>query len=295
MSTKRKMACILVVAAVASVACLSTLWAQDALLGWRSEDRGAHAVQLKSVEESGTTTILSLKNVSEKPITAFVVAFTNSQEGNFQSHGCFSAETSCLAPGTVFPITYMTSDLLAVPDHTILITAILFEDGTSKGSDRDVEFISSFYLGMMFEAERIKNILVSPMGSNVNNKKEIASADEQDVSDEDLNAIAAAIGSVPQSPQGAIDSLNSVSLPGVSLDDVRTGGSVTRHAFFTGVSSIRQRALREVDELRRKPITFGVVKVLTRTARFAELRRKYEEMSLKHHAICERLQGGIHQ
>jgi hypothetical protein len=296
MLTQRRMTCIIVMAAMVSVACLSTLWAQDALLGWKSEDRGTHAILLKSVEESGITTIFSFKNVSEKPILAFVVSFAGAPEGSFQSHGCFGAESSCFAPATIFPITFMSRDLSTIADRTILIKAILFEDGTSKGSDREVEYINSFNLGMMFEAERIKNIFVSSTDSNMGNKQPHASADERYVSDESLKVLAAAIGTPPQSPQEAFDSLEHVSLPGVSLDNVRTAGSVVHHAFFSGVSSIRQRALGEVDRLRRMPITSNDAKVLPRYAHFAQLQRKYEEMSSKDRAFCERLlQRGIHQ
>lgn len=295
MSTKRKMACMIGVAVMVSVACLSTLWAQDTLFGWKSEGRGTHAMLLYSMKESGIMTTLSFKNVSEKSITAFVLSFANDQEGSFQDHGCFGAETNCFAPGSVFPVTFMTNDLSAVTDRTILITAILFEDGTSEGSDREVEHINSLYLGMMFETERIKNILISPIGSKVNKKQPPASAEEWDINDEDLKALVAAIGKPPQSPQAAMDSLEHVRLPGVSVDNIRTASSVTRHAFFTGVSSIRQRALRELAHLHDRPIAPENSKVPMRPPGFAQLRRKYEAMSLKHHAFCEGLQGGIHQ
>lgn len=294
MSTSRKITCIIVTAAMATIACFSTLWGKEALLGWKSEGRGTHAVQLTSVQESGIVTVFSFKNVSEKPITGFVLSFANDQDDNFQTHGCFGAETSCFAPGAVFPIRFMTQELSTVADRTILITAILFEDGTSEGSGRDVESINSLYWGMMFEAERIKNILVSPMDSNVNNKQTHASVGERYVSDESLSALAAAIGKPPQSPQEAIDSLEHVSLPGVSVDSFRTADSVARHAFFSGVSSIRQRALGEVDRLRRMPTTSNDAKVLTRSAHFVQLQRKYEEMSSKNHAFCERQEGGRH-
>lgn len=42
MSTQRKMVWFTVIVLMTSVACLSTLPAQDALLGWKSEGRGTH-------------------------------------------------------------------------------------------------------------------------------------------------------------------------------------------------------------------------------------------------------------
>lgn len=294
MSTQRRVACIIVMSAMVSVACLSTLWAQDTLFGWKSEGRGTHAMLLYSMKESGIITTLSFKNVSEKSITAFALSFTNASEDSFLGQFCFGAESNCFAPGTVFPVRFMTDNLSTIADRTILITAILFEDGTREGSDREVEHINSLYLGMMFETERIKNILISPIGSKVNKKQPPASAEEWDISDEDLKALVAAIGTPPQSLQAAMDSLEHVRLPGVSVDNIRTASPVTRHAFLTGVSSVRQSALWELAHLHDRPIAPENSKVPMRPPGFAQLRRKYEAMSLKHHAFCERLKGGIH-
>ena len=103
--------------------------ARDPLQGWKTVARTA-ALELVSVQEDSSPmklTTLFLKNVSQKPITAISVAFGEEHEnGGGQNEDCFLS--ACVLPGASYAL-----NLANVSDRTLVIKAVVFEDGTGDG------------------------------------------------------------------------------------------------------------------------------------------------------------------
>lgn len=127
------------------------------------------------------------------------------------------------------------------------ITAVLFGDGSADGSPAEIDFLKGLKLGKALETERVRRLLAAwPV--------------ERGLGDADVESLTVKVGRVPTSPREAVTSLEGVSLADASVAQVRGAKGVGRdrmNAFFAGVCTARNSALRQLNELRLRPTENG--------------------------------------
>jgi hypothetical protein len=203
-------------------------------------------------------TTLFLQNVTQKPITAIAVTFGGSDESGGNSVDCFAGGPTavCVLPGTSYALSQVNAS-----DHTLIVKAVVFEDGSGDGVQRDIDAINFTRLGRMFETERIRNIT--------------------DAADTDFTSLPAKLGELPQSPEAVFPSLEQVKLPGITLDRIRSADATSRMFFLNGVRSAREGTTRRLAEYQRR--------TATPAAALEEMRRDLRDLSGRYRAYCERV------
>src|ERR1019366_5854483 len=116
------------------------------------------ALQLVAVRDDSSRmsmTTFFLQNVTQRPITALAVAFGGSDERGGNYVECFTSGPAavCVRPGASYALSQVNAS-----DHTLIVKAVVFEDGTGDGVQRDIDLITFTRLGRMFETERIRSI-----------------------------------------------------------------------------------------------------------------------------------------
>ncbi|HYP28206.1 MAG TPA: hypothetical protein VE262_15935 [Blastocatellia bacterium] len=96
---------------------------------------------------------LSLKNSSDKPITAFVVAFGRNKVTEEFIHD----ESKFVLPGNTCTKTYPLSPGTPTPEFRI--RAVVFDDGTGEGNVNDVRAITETRLGQAMQYRRFLTAL----------------------------------------------------------------------------------------------------------------------------------------
>jgi hypothetical protein len=174
------------------------------------------------------------------------------------------------------------SDAASVRNHTFQISAAIFADESSEGSQSDVAFVDFRRLGCMTETARVAVILA---------RADLERADDA------VRVLAGKIGTLPRSRQEAFASLELVSLPGVDTPRLKAAlvepGAFA--AFLDGLRNEREDAQRGVDRLKGAPLESTNPRVPNREAVLVTLRQKYEQKDAKYRAYCARVPGGLHQ
>lgn len=246
--------------------------------GWELVATETRALALEAIEEGAPAPSLTsfvLKNVSGKAIRGFILTLGGATD-SFYSRG---VGPDGLPPGTTD--TYIASHdaLSRVTKRTIEVRAVLFEDGTSEGARKFVDDLDARFAGMMLETDRIRNILDVPAN--------------QYLTDAGLNALRERIGQVPKMFEEARASLEGVSLPGLSVSSLNLSDKQVAREFGSGVSAIREGALRKIDALRSPPPGIrGAAAAAVQRDRATRLQQEYRRLSEKNRAYCERRQGG---
>jgi hypothetical protein len=233
----------------------------DPLQGWKTIAR-TNALQLVAVRDDSSRmsmTTFFLQNVSQKPITAMAVAFGGSDERGGHSVDCFAGGPTavCVLPGASYALSQVNAS-----DHTLIVKAVVFEDGTSDGVQRDIDAIIFTRLGRMFETERIRSIA--------------------DAADADFTSLPAKLGELPQSAESVFPSLEQVKLPGITLDWIRSADPTSRMFFLNGVRSAREGTTRNLSEYQRR-------NPATPAAALEEMRRDLRGLSGRYRAYCKRV------
>jgi hypothetical protein len=230
----------------------------DLLQGWKTIARTT-ALQLVAVRDSSpsmSSTTFFLQNVSQKLITALKVTF-GSDGGTGLLVDCFvSTAPVCVLPGT----SYMLSQANA-SDHTLAINAVVFEDGTSNGVQRDIDAISFGRLGRMFETERVRSIV--------------------DAADAEFATLSAKLGGLPKSAEETFPAFEQVQLPGITLDRIRSAAAYSLGSFLGGVRNTREDATRRLAEFQQR--------TATPAAALEEMRREIRDRSNRYRAYCARV------
>ena len=196
----------------------------DSLRDWTVVSNTS-ALRLVAVRESifGTENReLFLQNVSHKAVTAISVSFDDSHPGSqTETVDCFPRV--CVGPGASHNFTD------ADPRRrTLVIKAVVFDDGTGEGMRGEVDAFLFRRLGASFETQRMSNLLRRPSAN--------------------VKSLSATLDGLPQSPSEALDGLRSVNLAGISPDAVRVASAPAQEAFWSGVISTRQGIARRLSE-----------------------------------------------
>ncbi len=259
----------------------SSLEAQDARQGWNFDPKTS-AVVLTAVESSEALTTFSFKNVSERVISAFAVAFgANSRNRTNRYQDWFGAEPAGLSPGEVFNLTIGTREALSFTDRTLQIAAVIFEEGAGEGSSSHIRFLNSRRIGQMLETEHVRKIL--------------GTQESLRMDDEGIKALTRKVGSLPETNEEAFESLEGTHLPDVEVQDLRLTDAGTLTGFLAGVRLAREDALHMIDKLQELPESSSDSGALTRAIVLFRLQQMYEEKSARHHSFLDRTRGAKNQ
>jgi len=249
---------------------------QDPLKGWKPVAQ-TRALSLTAVEESGGRFIFHFKNVSGRTITAFAVSFNSDRENTTNLfEDWFDSEQSGHAHGGEFQLSVLAEET-AGSGKQIRISAVMFEDGAGEGSAYHLDSLRFRRFGHMLENERILAILSS--------KDSYAGA-------AGIAALAQKAGRLPDRPADAFASVERISLPGVSVGELRRAEEGVLAHFMQGVRNARFNLLRKVEDFRKLPAV-SRDKEAAQADFISQLKKSYGEKSRRNHAFCERLKGGI--
>ncbi len=244
--------------------------AADPLRGWRTDPK-TNALELMSVQETEKLTTFVLKNTSAQSITAFAVTHGNAA----YTMDRFLTDTS-IAPGESYSLNVATLDL-AGKTRVIELSAVVFEDGTSAGAEKELENITAHRLGCALELQRVKTILDHASSLPPNSK--------------DLEGLGNQIGRIPATLPEAIASLESARLEGVDVRTLNLGGG-QRIAFLSAVRNTRQDAIQKVSQLERLPLSDPRMSRSPRLVYLDELRRVYGALNAKSERFLRTVRGG---
>ena len=221
----------------------------DPLDGWTTISR-TNALRLSAVRSSDVGSTLFLNNITTKTITAGSVGIGNPNPRGERSQGfdCFPDNGCGVAPGASYAML-----VAMVRERVAVIRAVVFDDGTGEGLQTDIDRILFTRLGRVFETERIRALLDAPGA--------------------DLESLPAKIGDLPQSPEHAMAAVESVRVPGVTLDRVRAADGSSQGAFYGGVRNAREDAGRRVSQAHN----------------IDEFRREIRDLSDQYRAYCQRI------
>lgn len=96
---------------------------------------------------------LSVKNSSDKPITAFVMSFGRNKVTEEFIHD----EGKFISPGNVYTKTYPLPTGTPAPEF--IIQAVVFDDGTGEGNINDIRAITETRLGQALQYKRFLSAL----------------------------------------------------------------------------------------------------------------------------------------
>jgi hypothetical protein len=240
------------------------------LSAWSTTDL-TQAVELSAVYEDSSMWTVSFKNRSTEAITAVAVSF-KADAHHYQDW--LNAEPSSLAPGQTFDLTIAAEDGM---NRKVKISAVIFEDGSSKGDETQVDIMQCHRFGNILESTRIKDILRNRRPSN---------------DDAGINSLLQKLGTLPLSAEDAFISLVGISVPGIKVDSLRQSGEKSRNAVLWGVSTARERALHQMESIKQLPVTSENDATASRTTVLSVLQEQYDAQSKKAHALLLKMQGG---
>lgn len=253
--------------------CGSSLAAfQDPLHGWKAKSL-TNAIMLAAVEESQTTVTFSFKNISGKVISGFAVCFGcdhsgTDKNGTQASSGrdWFGSERNGWMNGEIEKITQLISSN-RMQQHSLEISAVVFDDCTSEGWQPNIDSILFDRLGRILETERIKNILAS--------------------GDLDAKILGGKIGSLPESVDFALNELKTEA-SALSMSNLQPRGTVARGALLNGVRNAREEMLWGLADLRKLPSTSTDSSVLTQAGFISRLQQQYNEKANRNRVYLKR-------
>jgi hypothetical protein len=245
-------------------------FSRSGLADWSVSDSSG-AVELNAAEQQDSMITVSLKNRSSEMITAVALFF---KEDVYHYQDWMNAEPSGLAPGQAFEVTVGADE---AANRKISISAVLFDDGSGKGDSDQLDLMNVHRFGQILEGARVRDIL--------RNRK--ASYD-----DASMNALAQKIGKMPLSTEDALISLAGVDIPGISLANLKQSSEKTRNALLWGVSTARERAVRQIENVKHLPTVSSDEKVPSRTVVLSFLQEQYDAQNKKAAALLARMKGG---
>jgi len=209
------------------------------------------ALVLDKVQKQPYGVVFSLRNVSGKAITAIATSSPPVDRSRYSRHldyldgSCTmlvtgaSLEWKCnlgaLADGATEDWQIGQPEADSNTQRVLNIDAVIFDDGTSEGSRREIRIMNAMRLGNVLETERITNLLAR---SNTDSR--------------DVDALARRVGSQPRSTDEALASLKDTydsELPPAVFDGEDAGAR--RHAFAVGVATARGEATHNLNEITR--------------------------------------------
>ena len=110
--------------------------------------------------------------------------------------------------------------------------------------------------------------------------------------DSGMDALARKIGRMPNSPEDAFNSLVGVDVPGISIAALEQNSKKLRDAVFWGVSTTRERALRQIDNVRLLPVLSADENVPSRASVLSFIMEQYDKQNKKAAALLNRMQRG---
>jgi hypothetical protein len=238
--------------------------------GWVVLDP-TETLALTTIEERDSTFTLSFKNISTEIITAVALSF---RENVQQYEDWLNAESTGLASGHSFEVTAGPED---VANRTVRILAVIFEDGSGKGMAAQLDLMNFHRLGQIVEGTRIGDILRNGPPSR---------------NDSGMTLLTQRIGKMPQSSEEAFNSLEKVNVPGISIVALRRNTEKLRNAFFWGVSVTRERALRQIENVKQLPAISTDEKMPSRAAVLSFILEQYDKQNKKAAALLPHMQRG---
>lgn len=248
--------------------------AQDPLRGWH-EGAGVAEMHLSSVEVAPSRVGLVFTNVGGQLITAFCISLGR---GASYTVDYFDSGSSGLAAGSSYTLWIPIQPGAQPAGRTAEASAVVFDDGTGDGMEKEIACIRVNRLGRMAEGLRIASILERGPASYVG--------------DEGVTKLRQVIGALPESPAEALQSLEGVSLPGVRLSDLRLAGKDVLPDFLAGVRNTRWQMLGKIQGLAGLPITSPDKGAATQGRALAELQQTCRAKAAAYREFCARHQMG---
>lgn len=261
-------ACIAVLTLFVAGQCRIILAFDDSLSGWRVNSLG-DALQLSSVEELPTGIAFNLTNKSDKVITAYSICFGSDGLFNNCHEVDWSTDDSSagLVEGKSDKVILSLNETAQYKNRILQIAAVLFEDGSTEGTQDRVTYLHVKRLGRTLELYRSLSIISSFMDSAMN--------------DSDIENLKNEIGHVPTefNEQLANEMANARDkfIPQLALPNFAKLSNIIRLSFVTGISTTRNRVVFTIMDMRTHPIISADKHVATRAiymSAFRDLLRK---------------------
>jgi hypothetical protein len=226
---------------------------------WKIE-RQTPALEVTAVDTTRDRETITLKNVSSRVITAYVVSAASMSVHTFESIGSGPAHP----PGETWVWT-IGPELGRSVDQTIRILAVVFEDGSTEGNTPKIRELQYQRMGMLLEYARIDRILAAHRGVVV-----------------DKDVLNAAIGRLPETSDEAMRSLANVKFSGRSTREIHPSGpdhpilDRLMDAFLGGVRVARETAQMRLASLDDPSGDTTGDPLLRRSARFDRMMTEFK-------------------
>lgn len=225
----------------------------------------ADALTLAGGEESDVETVFLFKNSSTKLIVVFSVVFDPDIVHSFD----YLETNETLRPGALHRVVISAREL-ARSGHIARILAVVFADGTAEGVQSAIDYIRSKRLGRMLETERIRNLF----------KQAGTGADRVS-----LATLLRDIGSLPNSTEEALSSVENIRLPEAEASSIRTADELAKATFVFGIRGVREDARWSIGEVMQLPEMPDSAAISEAARRFAELKAHYDKVAEKYRAV----------
>jgi hypothetical protein len=239
------------------------------LLGWQSDLPDQHLAIVSVDQAPGGAIRVLLKNTTEKPLNAVVIA-----SGNSKYEVDYSPGLDVPPDGTIE--IRLGGEKAAAGDRRLVVEALIFADGSEYGSRSQILQIASARLGRILEIERITQIL--------------ADAPDQDVSDAFVDTLNTRVGELPASFAEALESVRHIRIGDFDPALYKFDQKRLRDGFFFGVRGARSDALMSLGRLRSLVERPG--NRTTRAALLSSMRTDYAELSRRNGELLRGQTGG---
>jgi hypothetical protein len=239
--------------------------------GWRVEP-GIQTLSCTDVKQSGHLITFTFKNVSDKKIESYRIAFNAHGVVHIHGQDWFDsdAENEKFMPGDISKMILDQVEAEEFSSHDFKIIAVTYPDGTGEGNAIEIQRLRYEHLGRIFETERINKIFGKY--NNLNDENAI-------------KELKNAIGQNGDCCDVLLKSVATVDIPGINFADILKAEDMALNEFASGISVTRANFLADVNSLLKYP-EIGDKDIKSRSMAIKELRERYSQLAGKRKSLA---------
>ena len=250
---------------------------QDVVGGWIVHSGSDAIATVRTAELPGGTTIY-FRNVSSQQLLAFVCTYQTT-DGTVIKRvvDWFVGDQPGPQKAEEFSVALTSDEARDVRNKELTVSAAIFADGTSRGSQDYADEIRFRWLGHRLETERLREILDE--------------GPDRYATSTGLTELRRRVGSLPASAWDAIQSVKRIQLAGMNTVNLNELHDDTRlRALFAGIQHQRFDMLRDIEALAAIPEFSGHERT-NRSSRLLQLHDQYVQKAARHRALADRMEG----
>ena len=246
------------------------------LVGWKIGGC-VDIFELTSVTDSDPMGVaFTFRNMSDRVVTALSIS-----TGSVHHYiDYFSFEGPKAVPGIPSQGVYVwrtSQDTLStVENRTVVVSSVIFDDGTSSGNSDRVQRMFAQRAGRMLEVERIRRIFTGPV--------------DRFLGSSGLKVLQRELGTAPATADDALSELAQVSVDGISSVELKHSSPAKRHGFLVGVAGARYEFAQEIQRLQKEDT--ATVNIELQRLVLSSLRRLCDSIAEKHRAYRAKMRMG---